>query len=197
MPQWHSASTHRVQGLRIGLGKTLKRPDTQSGFAPVNQCLRHQHPFRPDPSMVLHWWEGSALVCYNITCEGLPLLFAARCPAAAAAAWSSAAAFSGLDRLRCLRWLCLEGLEASISTSSIPALGQLTKLTRLQLLNCKGFQPILLSGMMELQVSRSRASSEGAKGVTLRADVWGMITTTLGWWGQARRDGAAGGCTAC
>jgi hypothetical protein len=65
----------------------------------------------------------------------------------------SAAAFSGLDSLRRLQWLCVEGLEASISTSSVPALGQLTKLTRLQLLNCKGFQPILLSGMMDLQVS--------------------------------------------
>ena len=31
-------------------------------------------------------------------------------------------------------------------------LGQLTRLTRLQLLNSKGFQPILLSGMLHLEV---------------------------------------------
>jgi hypothetical protein len=64
----------------------------------------------------------------------------------------SATALSGLESLSRLKWLCIEGLESHMSTSSVPALGQLTKLTRLQLLNCKGFQPILLSGMMNLQV---------------------------------------------
>jgi hypothetical protein len=65
----------------------------------------------------------------------------------------NAAALSGLDSLsRRLRWLCIEGLESQLTTSSVPGLGQLTHLTRLQLLNNKGFQPILLSGMLHLEV---------------------------------------------
>lgn len=66
---------------------------------------------------------------------------------------TSAAALSGLDALaKTLQWLALEGLESHISTSSVPALGNLTALTQLQLHDCKGFQPILLSGMLRLQV---------------------------------------------
>ncbi len=65
----------------------------------------------------------------------------------------NAAALSGLGNLsRRLSWLCIEGLESQLSTSSVPGLGQLTRLTRLQLLNSKGFQPILLSGMFHLEV---------------------------------------------
>jgi hypothetical protein len=63
---------------------------------------------------------------------------------------ASVISLSGLERLNRLRWLRIEGLDANISTSSLPSLGQLTGLTKLQLLNCKGFQPILLSGMMDL-----------------------------------------------
>lgn len=99
----------------------------------------------------------------------------------------NAAALSGLDSLsRRLRWLCIEGLESQLTTSSVPGLGQLTHLTRLQLLNNKGFQPILLSGMMHLEVRGAVAS--GVYFVTVFR-LWGR-GTPLGHdeqgWGWAR-----------
>lgn len=80
----------------------------------------------------------------------------------------SASSLSGLDKLARLKWLCIEGLESHISTSSVPALGQLTKLTRLQLLNCKGFQPILLSGMLHLEVGNQWTVSGKAAAVSCK-----------------------------